>query len=131
MGFVIRWLVAFGLLAATYNPTEFSYVRWAVANWDTQTSVVALAGVVLVVLYVVFLTAVLRGIGALGVVLILALVGALMWVAYDFGWLDLQNPTALTWVGLVGLSLVLAVGMYWGILWRRISGQIEVDDDTA
>lgn len=29
MGFVLRWLAAFVLLALTYNPTEFNYVRWA------------------------------------------------------------------------------------------------------
>jgi hypothetical protein len=26
---------------------------------------------------------------------------------------------------------VLAVGMTWGILWRRISGQLEVDDTAG
>ena len=44
MGFFIRWVVAFALLAATYNPSAFSYVRWALANWETQTSLVVLRG---------------------------------------------------------------------------------------
>ena len=47
---------------------------------------------------------------------------------WDFGWLSLENPTANTWIALVLLSIVLAVGMYWAILWRRMSGQLEVDD---
>jgi len=129
MGFLIRWLVAFALLAATYNPTGLSFVQWALENWESQTSLVVLFGLLLLVAFIVFLTAVLRGIGALGVVLVLAVAGAIVWVAYDFELLDIQNPTAMTWVGLVALSLVLAVGMYWGILWRRISGQVEVDDE--
>ena len=130
MGFLVRWLVAFCLLAFTFNPTEVNFVRWAVNGWGTQTSLVVLAGLVLLVIYVVFLTAVLRGIGALGVLLVLAVISALVWVLVDFGWLSIENPGAMTWVAILALSVVLAVGMYWGILWRRISGQIEVDDDA-
>jgi O-antigen/teichoic acid export membrane protein len=83
----------------------------------------------LLVIYVVFLTAVLRGIGALGVTLVLAVIAALVWVLLDLGWLSIDDPGMMTWVAILALSVVLAVGMYWGILWRRISGQIEVDDD--
>lgn len=28
MGFLLCWLFAFVLLAATYNPTRWNYVRW-------------------------------------------------------------------------------------------------------
>lgn len=129
MGFLIRLTAAFALLAATYNPTGLSYTHWALENWETRTSVAVLAGLILLVAYIVFLTAVLRGIGSLGVILILGVSAALTWVAYDFGLLDLQNPTQLTWIGLVAVSFVLAIGMYWGILWRNISGQVEVDDE--
>ena len=129
MGFLLRWISAFVLLAATYNPTEWSYVRWAVKNWQEQLPLAVFIGLVLVIAYVLFFTAVLRGIGSLGVVLILAVIGALLWVLYSWGWLDLENPTSNTWIALIALSIVLAVGMYWGILWRRLSGQLEVDDN--
>ena len=129
MGFLIRWLAAFVLLAATYNPTDWSYLRWAAGNWQEQMPLALLFGLVLLIAFVLFLTAVLRGIGTVGVALIVAVLTALVWVLYDFGWLSLDNPTANTWIALVMISIVLAVGMYWGILWRRISGQLEVDDD--
>jgi uncharacterized protein DUF6524 len=87
-------------------------------------------GLLLLIAYVLFLTAVLRGIGGIGVALILAVVAALVWVLADMGWLSLENPTANTWIAILALSLVLAVGMYWGILWRRLSGQLEVDDES-
>lgn len=128
MGFLLRWLAAFVLLAATYNPTEWSFVRWAMNNWQDQLPVVVLIGLVLVIAYVLFFTAVLRGIGALGVILILALVAAVVWVLFSWGWVSLENPSANTWIAVIALSVVLAVGMYWGILWRRLSGQLEVDD---
>ncbi|NNE87493.1 MAG: hypothetical protein HKN27_05395 [Silicimonas sp.] len=131
MGFLLRWLFAFVLLAITYNPTSFNYARWANDNWEGSLPLIVLGGLVLLVIYVVFLTAVFRGIGRLGVALILAVSAALVWVLYDFGWLSLDNPTALTWIALIALSVVLAIGMYWGILWRRISGQIEADDESG
>ena len=131
MGFLIRWVVAFVLLALTYNPTKFNYTRWAVTNWQDQMPLVVLAGLVLLVAFVLFFTAVLRGIGAVGVLLILAVVAAVVWVLVDFGWISLENPTSNTWIGLVALSVVLAVGMYWGIFWRRLSGQLEVDEDEG
>jgi hypothetical protein len=130
MGFLVRWLFAFVLLALTFNPTEWNYTRWAVTNWQEQIPLAVLGGLVLLVAYVLFLTAVLRGIGALGVMLILAVVAALVWVLVDFGWISLDNPTSNTWIALIALSVVFAVGMYWGILWRRLSGQLEVDDEA-
>lgn len=130
MGFVIRWIFAFILLALTFNPTDWNYTRWATANWQDQMPLAVLGGLVLLVAYVLFFTAVLRGIGAIGVMLILAVVAALVWVLVDFGWVSLDNPTWNTWIALVALSVVLAVGMYWGILWRRLSGQLEVDDEA-
>ena len=130
MGFLIRWIAAFVLLALTFNPTSFNYVRWAEGAWSTSTPLVVLAGVVLLVAYVLFFTAVLRGIGLIGVILILIVFAALIWVLVDFGWIDINNPSALTWLGLVVMATVLAIGMYWGILWRRMSGQLEVDDDA-
>ena len=130
MGFLLRWGAAFILLAATYNPTDVNYVQWARMNWGEATPLVVLFGLLLLVAFVLFLTAVLRGIGSLGVVLILAVFAALIWVLVDFGWLSLDNPSALTWIALVAMSVVLAIGMYWGIFWRRLSGQLEVDDDS-
>ncbi|MEQ9041623.1 MAG: DUF6524 family protein [Silicimonas sp.] len=131
MGFLIRWIAAFFLLALTFNPTDWNYTRWATANWQDQTPLAVLGGLILLVAYVLFFTAVLRGIGAIGVILILAVVAALVWVLVDLGWISLENPTSNTWIALIALSVVLAVGMYWGILWRRLSGQLEVDEDEG
>lgn len=131
MGFLARWAAAFGLLAATFNPTGVSYVAWARAEWAASMPLIVLAGLLLAVAYVLFLTALLRGIGAFGALLLLAVIGAFVWVLVDLGWIDLARPGALTWVAIAALSVVLAAGMYWGILWRRVSGQLEVDDEEG
>ncbi|MEL7461736.1 MAG: DUF6524 family protein [Pseudomonadota bacterium] len=131
MGFLLRWIAAFVLLAATFNPTGLSYIAWARANWAEAMPLIVLAGLLLAVGYVIFVTAVLRGIGAFGVILVLGVIAAFVWVLVDFGWVDLDAPGAITWVVIAALSLVLALGMYWGIFWRRISGQLEVDEDEG
>ena len=47
---LIRWVFAFVLLAATYNPTEYNYIAWARANIDGQLPVVLLLGLLLLLL---------------------------------------------------------------------------------
>ncbi|WP_299925839.1 DUF6524 family protein [uncultured Pelagimonas sp.] len=128
MSFFLRWLFAFVLLAATYNPTEWNYVRWAMANWDAQLPLVVLAGLVLVIGYVIYIRATLRSIGGFGMLLVAALVGAILWVLWDFGLLDIENPKVTTWVGTLALSIVLAVGLSWSIIRRKLSGQVDTDD---
>lgn len=128
MGFVIRWLFAFVLLAATYNPTEWNYVRWSMANADTNLSVTVLLGLVLFVGYIIYLRATLRSIGIFGMVLILAVVGTLLWVLFDQGVISLNNQSVNTWIAIVALSIVLSVGLSWSIVRRKLSGQADVDD---
>lgn len=128
MGFVLRWIIAFALLAATFNPTEWNYVRWAETNWSGELPLVILIGLILFAGYVIYLRATLRSIGLFGMLLVLALVGAIVWVAYDYGWIRLDDPTANTWIGLFALSLVLGTGLSWSIIRRRLSGQADVDD---
>jgi hypothetical protein len=127
-GILVRWAVAFVLLTATYNPTEWNYIRWVDANWPERMSVAVLAGLLLLIGYIIYLRATLRSIGAVGMVLVLALVGALLWVLYDFGLLRLDDPTMNLWLGLVALSLVLGVGLSWSHIRRRLSGQADMDD---
>jgi hypothetical protein len=128
MGFFLRWLFAFVLLAATFNPTQWNYLRWAEANWGGQTPLVVLFGLVLLVAYVVYLRATLRSIGPFGMSLVAALVAALVWVLIDWGVLTLENPSLNTWLGLFALSVILGIGLSWSIVRRRLSGQADVDD---
>ena len=33
-GMGMRFVIAFGLIALTWNPTRYNYVEWALARWD-------------------------------------------------------------------------------------------------
>ncbi|PYG28049.1 DUF6524 family protein [Pelagimonas varians] len=128
MSFALRWLFAFVLLAATYNPTQISFVHWATTSWNTDLPLIALSGLLLVIGYVIYIRATLRSIGGLGMALVFALVAAILWVLWDFGLLDLTKPKLATWVGILALSIVLGVGLSWSIIRRKLSGQIDADD---
>ena len=128
MGFLLRWAFAFLLLAATFNPTEWNYVKWAEANYSAQMSLTVLFGLLLLVGYIIYLRATIRSIGAFGMGLVLALVAALLWVLYDWGWLQLENSTPNTWIGLFTLSVVLGIGLSWSHVRRKLSGQADMDD---
>tara|TARA_R110002051_G_scaffold50724_3_gene97888 strand:- start:497 stop:892 length:396 start_codon:yes stop_codon:yes gene_type:complete len=131
MGFLMRWLFAFGLLGATYNPTQWNFIRWSMANYQNMLSITVLMGLVLLVGYIIYLRATLRSIGLFGMLLVLAVAGTLIWVLFDQGVIDLSNPTVNTWLSIAVLSLVLAIGLSWSIVRRKLSGQADVDDIDA
>jgi hypothetical protein len=60
--------------------------------------------------------------------LVLMVVGALLWVLYDFGLLDMENTDQNVWLGIIALSFVLGIGMSWSHVRRKLSGQADVDD---
>lgn len=129
MGFILRWLTALALLAATYNPTQYNFVKWVMTPSDNSSiSLMALAGLLLLIGYIIYLRATLRSIGGFGMMLVLALVGALLWVLYDFGLLRLDDAGLNVWLGLLALSLVLGVGLSWSHVRRALSGQADMDD---
>jgi len=126
--FGLRWAFAFVLLAATYNPTQWSYVKWAAQSWDSSKPLIVFFGLVLAVGYIIYFRATLRSIGPFGMLLVAALVGSLLWVLYDFGWLNLNNTDANVWLGIFALSVVLGIGLSWSIVRRKLSGQYDMDD---
>lgn len=128
MSFFLRWFIAFLLLAATLNPTDLNYIRWSMANYDTNLPLVVLFGLLLLIGYVIYLRATLRSIGLFGMLLVLALVGTILWTLRYYGLFDLSDPKLATWIGIFALSLVLGTGLSWSIIRRRLSGQVDMDD---
>jgi hypothetical protein len=131
--FLWRFAATLALVLATYNPTSHSYFHWvreAVAG--DGGGLVALhyfVGIVLVIGWTILLVATRSSLGTLGVVLGAAFMGTLVWVLIDLGWLRADTVTAMSWIVLVCLSLLLAIGLSWSYMWRRLTGQVDVTDD--
>lgn len=128
MGFLLRWLGAFALLAAIFNPTRWNYVTWAREAWGQQTPLIVFCGLVLAVIAMVYLVSTMRSIGILGALVIAAIFAAGLWVLTDWGLLGLSNSALNIWLGILALSLILGVGMSWSILRQRLSGQQTTDE---
>lgn len=128
MGILIRWFGAFALLAASYNPSQWNFYRWAEAHYTTQLPLTVLLGLLLAVAFLIYLSATLRSLGALGMMLVAAVFAALIWVLVDWGILKTGNSAVNIWLGILALSFVLGIGLSWSILWQRMSGQATVDE---
>jgi len=128
MGFLLRWLFAFVLIAATFNPTELNFSRWALENYAQEMPLTVLLGLILLVGYIIYFRATLRSIGGLGMFLVFAVFAALVWVLYDRELLSLNNTALNVWMGILALSLVLGIGLSWSFVRRALSGQFDVDD---
>ena len=128
MRFLMRWVVAFLLLAATFNPTDYNYLVWLRDYGTSNLSIAVLLGLVLLTGYIIYLRATLRSIGAAGILLVVAVVGAVLWVLSDLGVLRLDNPGANVWLALAAISLVLGIGLSWSYMRRELSGQADMDD---
>jgi len=128
VGFLLRLGMTLVLVFATYNPSGHSYVHWVARQVGSPTPALALAGLVLLIGWIVFLRATLRAIGWGGSLLVAAVLAALVWLVVSWGWLDPHNVNAMAWVLLAALSVVLAIGVSWSHLRRRLTGQTDVEE---
>jgi hypothetical protein len=127
-GFLLRVAFALALVLLTFNPSGYSYVHLVAKDFPHVTPLQAVGGVVLLIAWIVFLSATLRAIGVLGMVLALALCAALIWLVVSWGWVTLSDAHVITWIGLVVFAFILAIGMSWSYFYKRWTGQAIVDD---
>ena len=127
-GFLTRWIAALILVFATFNPFGLSYFHWVTDGADKSLPLVALVGLVLVIGYAIFLRATFRSIGPAGVVLLVAFFAIVIWLLADFELIELNNFRLLVTLGLLIGATVMAIGMSWSFIRRRLSGQYDVDD---
>jgi Na+/melibiose symporter-like transporter len=126
-GMVARFLVALILVFASFNPSGYSYFHWVMNRGDSSLPLLVLAGVALLIGWVIFLRATMRSLGVLGIVLAAALFGCLVWLAVDFNLLDVASQLFI-YIVLIVFAAVLGVGMSWSHIRRRLSGQADMDD---
>ena len=127
-GFFLRLLAAFILVFSTYNPSEWSYYHWVSKNLSNLDPLMALAGVVLLIGWAIYLRATARSLGLIGLLLAAALFGTLLWLVIDWGLVEADSITAITYIILVILCCILAVGISWSHVRRRMTGQVDVDE---
>lgn len=127
-GFGLRFLFAIVLVFATYNPSGYSYYTWVRQTLPEINPYIALVGILLVIGWVVYIRATFRSLGFFGLLLISAVCACVLWMLFDWGVLNIDKRDNIVWLILSLEALVLAIGMSWSFVRRRISGQTDVDD---
>ncbi|MCC7055310.1 MAG: hypothetical protein IT355_18705 [Gemmatimonadaceae bacterium] len=128
-----RIVAALALVFLTYNPEGKSFYHWALAplidgrSSSGPLSVKFLAGLALAAAWVVFLSATRRSLGIGGALLVLAISGGLVWMLMDFGIVSANSARSVTYVVEICTALMLAVGMSWSLMSKKITGQVDVD----
>ncbi|NOQ13886.1 MAG: hypothetical protein GQ583_05300 [Methyloprofundus sp.] len=132
VSFGLRFVAAAAIVLLTYNPSGYSYFHW-VQNSLASTGAgfgaeQAFSGVVILIGWAVLLTSTLKALGAFGLILASAFIGTFVWLMTSYGLFEVETSTAITWTALVSLSALLAIGMSWSHIRRRLSGQVDVDE---
>ena len=127
-GFMGRWVFALLLVLGTYNPSGYSYVSWALDKEASLGPGITIVGLILLIGWIFCIKTTFDALGWLGVTLGAALFAAIIWWFVDTGFISMESTGILTWLALVVVSLILAAGMAWSHIKRRITGQINVDD---
>lgn len=131
-GFFIRFGFALFLVYATYNPSGYSFFHWAKEAVFGQAIALsppfALSGIVLLIGWTIFIRATMRSLGPFGLSLAFAFFAIIVWWLIDIGLIGLNSVSILSYIVLFLLAAILATGMSWSHIRRRMSGQADVDE---
>jgi hypothetical protein len=58
----------------------------------------------------------------------MAFFAAVIWLISSWGWLNSSSHTALIWVALFFIACMLTVGLCWGLIRVRVSGQAVIEE---
>lgn len=127
-GIALRFLFSLLLVLLSYNPSGYSYFHWAYNNLHSLTPYIAIAGLVLIIGWAIYIKATINSLGIAGILLASALFGCLIWLFIYWKILDIHNASAMAWVVEILLAILLAIGMCWSHISLRWSGQVDVDE---
>jgi hypothetical protein len=138
-GFFLRLAAALALVYATYNPWGVSYVHWIVgawqpadeSSWGASPALKFVIGVALAIAWVIYTNAARRSLGGVGILLVVALCAGVIWLLVEQDVVSASGIPALTHIGLVVVALIMAVGMSWSHVRRRLTGQVDTDEVDA
>jgi uncharacterized membrane protein len=86
------------------------------------------AGIALLGARVLLVSATSRSLGALGILLVAAFFASLVWLLIDRNLVQARSFQTIAWIGIIGVGVILAIGLSWSHIRKRITGQADVDD---
>ena len=133
--YFVRLGAALGMVFATYNPTGHSYLHWAYRSLSKSESmttewwaILGFCGIVLVIVWTIFLRATYRSLGIAGTFLAIAFFGGIIALLIAFDLLPKDSDTIMEYLILLAAAGVMSVGISWSHIRRRVTGQLDVDE---
>jgi len=128
--FVLRFVGAVLIVLLTFNPSGYSYYHWvsdAIRSSGFGPEY-AFSGVVLLIGWFILVRSSYRSLGPVGLFLAAAFIGTFVWLLDEYKLINTETTSATGWTALISLSALLAIGMSWSHIRRRLSGQVDMDD---
>jgi Family of unknown function (DUF6524) len=122
-----RVLFTVALVLLTWNPSGWSYVDWALRDRSAFDAVKAFFGVLLLGGWVFCVRSAWVSLGAIGLVLVGALLATVVWMLVQFGVVQPGSTQAFLWIVLVAIGVALGIGVSWSKVRQRATGQVETD----
>ena len=136
IGLIGRIVLPFVLVYGTWNPSGMSFYHWTIAPLFSGKPAIGpvkvLVALLLLAGWFVVIHATRRSLGLGGAILIVGIFCTFIWLLIAKGGVyQPHSATAFSHLGLVALSLLLAIGMSWAIVRRKLTGQVEVETERG
>ncbi len=128
---VTRLIGALFLVFSTYNPSGFSVWHWMRAAWPEDWLLLVPLLFAYFAAYVLTLRVTYRSLRFPGILLTIAMIGAVIWIGVSAGVIPLANATDFRILLLYMFGALIAVGLCWSSAYFSLTGQVSVDDLTA
>jgi hypothetical protein len=125
IGILVRMLAVLFLVAATYNPTGYSYYHWAFRGNTDYWALKIFLGLLVIFGYVFCVYATWRSLRIMLSVPLLLLILTSLWLLSDWGVIDLSDWLQRTLALESSLVVLLGTGVSFSLIRYRLSGQLD------
>jgi hypothetical protein len=111
-----------------WNPMKPDWSLVGLLKGDAQTSVKVLVSLLAFTVFGIFSNATYRALGRTGLIIYIAIIGALLWVLKDQNVIRKDNANVLVNFIPFFVALLLAIGSQSSKVYRAITGRVSVED---
>ena len=126
--FLLRFFVAITLVIASYNPSYHSYYHWMTESAGHLSIAHALLGVVLIIIWSVYIQATVRSLGTFGVFLAALFLISFTALILDWSYFPSIDNSVLIYLSEVIIAGILTIGLTWSHIRKYLTGQMDVSN---
>lgn len=125
LGILVRMLAVLFLVAATYNPSGYSYWHWAMRADSTDWALKIFLGFLIIFGFSFCIYSTWRSMRLLMSLPLLLVIATGLWLLSSWGWIDLSDWLERTLALEASLVILLGTGVCFSLIRYRLSGQMD------